>query len=105
MYSCIHKDNMMFNQTEAQKSKASNTLKHLTESEMLDVLESARKVSVRDHALILVCYMYGLRNQEVARLRMTDLNWDTMEITAFRQKSSLTTKQPLVRHKGRPALN
>jgi hypothetical protein len=58
----------MFNQTEPQISEASNHLKHLTESEMLDVLECARKVSARDHALILVTYIYGLRNQEVARL-------------------------------------
>jgi integrase len=95
----------MFNQTEPQISEASNRLKHLTESEMLDVLECARKVSARDHALILVTYIYGLRNQEVARLRVRDLNWDSMTITARRQKNSLTTEQPLVRHKGRPALD
>ena len=95
----------MFNQTEPQISEASNHLKHLTESEMLDVLECARKVSARDHALILVTYIYGLRNQEVARLRLTDLNWDSMTITARRQKNSLTTEQPLVRHKGRPAFD
>ena|ERR1700680_4775453 len=59
----------MFNQTEPQISEASNHLKHLTESEILDVLECARKVSARDHALILVTYIYGLRNQEVVRLR------------------------------------
>jgi hypothetical protein len=39
----------MFNQTEPQISEASNHLKHLTESEILDVLECARKVSARDH--------------------------------------------------------
>ena len=95
----------MFNQTEPLISEASNHLKHLTEPEMLDVLECARKVSARDHALILVTYIYGLRNQEVARLRLTDLNWDSMTITVRRQKNSLTTEQPLVRHKGRPALD
>ena len=95
----------MFNQTEPQISEASNHLKHLTESEILDVLECARKVSARDHALILVTYIYGLRNQEVARLRLADLNWDSMTITVRRQKNSLTTEQPLVRHKGRPALD
>jgi integrase len=95
----------VFNQTEPQISEASNHLKHLTESEMLDVLECARKMSARDHALILVAYIYGLRNQEVARLRLTDINWDSMTITARRKKNSLTTEQPLVRHKGRPALD
>ena len=95
----------MFTKTEAQLSQASNNLKHLTESEMLDVLECARKLSARDHALILVTYIYGLRNQEIARLRLADINWDSMMITARRQKNSLTTEQPLVSHKGRPALD
>jgi site-specific recombinase XerD len=58
-------------QTEAQKTVAANELKHLSESELLDVLECARKVSARDHAMLLVGYTHGLRNQEIARLRTT----------------------------------
>jgi hypothetical protein len=60
----------MFEQTESQKTVAANDLKHLCESELLDVLECARKASSRDHALLLVAYTHGLRNQEVARPRM-----------------------------------
>jgi type 1 fimbriae regulatory protein FimB len=94
----------MFEQTESQKTIAANDLKHLSESELLDVLECARKASSRDHALLLVAYMHGLRNQEVARLRLSDLNWKSQEITIRRLKSSMNTVQPIVRHRGRPAL-
>src|ERR1700722_19214146 len=94
----------MFERTESQKTDTANELKHLSESELLDVLECARKVSSRDHALLLVAYTHGLRNQEVARLRIGDLNWKSQEITIRRLKSSLNTVQPIVRHRGRPAL-
>jgi integrase/recombinase XerC len=94
----------MFEQTESQKTAAANELKHLSESELLDVLECARKVSSRDHALLVVAFTHGLRNQEIAKLRLTDLNWNSHEITIYRLKSSLKTVQPIVRHRGRPAL-
>jgi len=94
----------MFERTESQKTAAANELKHLSESELLDVLECARKVSARDHAMLLIAYTHGMRNQEVARLRTTDLNWQSQEITIARLKSSLNTVQPIVRHRGRPAL-
>jgi integrase len=94
----------MFDRTESQKTATANELKHLSESELLDVLECARKVSSRDHALLLVAFTHGLRNQEVARLRIGDLDWKSQEITIRRLKSSLDTVQPIVRHRGRPAL-
>jgi type 1 fimbriae regulatory protein FimB len=94
----------MFEQTESQKTIAANELKHLSESELLDVLECARKASSRDYALLVVAFTHGLRNQEIARLRLADLNWKSQEITNHRLKSSLNTVQPIVRHRGRPAL-
>src|ERR1700722_16418965 len=94
----------MFEQTESQKIAAANELKHLSESELLDVLECARWFSSRDHALLIVGFTYGLRKQEIARLRLGDLNWKSQEITIHRLKSSLNTVQPIVRHRGRPAL-
>src|SRR6185369_3924678 len=104
MYTKDSRERAMFEQTESQKTIAANDLKHLSESELLDVLECATKASSRDHALLLVAYMHGLRNQEVARLRLSDLNWKSQEITIRRLKSSMNTVQPIVRHRGRPAL-
>jgi integrase/recombinase XerD len=94
----------MFEKTESQRASEANALKHLSEDELADVLECARKVSSRDHAMLVVCFTHGLRNQEIARLRLTDLNWQNMEITCRRLKGSMETVQPLVKHRGRPAL-
>jgi len=94
----------MFTQTESQQTASANELKHLSESELLDVLECARKLSSRDHALLLVCFTHGMRNQEVARLRLADLNWQSQEITVNRLKGSMRTVQPIVKHRGRPAM-
>jgi site-specific recombinase XerD len=94
----------MFEQTESQKTAAANDLKHLSESELLDVFECARKVSSRDHALLLMAYTHGLRNQEIAKLRLQDLDWESREVTIHRLKNSMKTVQPIVSHRGRPAL-
>ncbi len=93
----------MINQTEAQKTIQANEVQHLTESELMDVLECARKTSRRDHSLILTMYWHGLRNQEVARLRLSDIDFASCLLTVQRQKSSLKTTQPLVKMKGHPA--
>src|ERR1700730_13443434 len=95
-------ENAMINQTEAQQTIQANEVQHLTESELMDVLECARKASRRDHSLILTMYWHGLRNQEVARLRLSDFDFAAGLITVQRQKSSLKTTQPVVRMKGHP---
>jgi integrase len=96
-------EDTMINQTEAQKTIQANEVQHLSESELMDVLECARKVSRRDHSLILTMYWHALRNQEVAKLRLSDIDFTAGSLTVQRQKSSLKTTQPLVRMKGRPA--
>ena len=93
----------MINRTEAQQSIQANEVQHLTERELMDVLECARRTSRRDHSLMLTMYWHGLRNQEVARLRLSDIDFTAGLVTVQRQKSSLKTTQPLVRMKGHPA--
>ncbi|HEX4426004.1 MAG TPA: tyrosine-type recombinase/integrase [Terriglobales bacterium] len=104
MYTHSKGGGAMFEQAESQKTAAANDLKHLSESELLEVLECARKVSSRDHALLLVAYTHGLRNQEIARLRLEDLDWESRELTVHRLKNSMKTVQPIVRHRGRPGI-
>ena len=79
----------MFQKIESQLTNEANELKHLSESELADVLECARKLSSRDHAMLLVGFTHGLRNQEIAGLRLADLNWLDMEITCRRLKNSM----------------
>jgi integrase len=96
----------MINLTEAQQSEASNKRTHLTESEMLDILELARKTDSRAWAMLCVAFHHGLRVTEVIQLRLADsINWKDRTITVKRLKGSMTTTQPLMEMRGKPALS
>jgi integrase len=96
----------MFNQTEAQQAQSANQRTSLSESEMLDILELARKTNVRDWAIIVVAFHHGLRVTEVLELNIADsINWKDRTLTVKRLKGSLTTTQPLVEIRGKPALS
>lgn len=90
---------------EGGQSQRSNSLKHLTEDELLDVFETARRRSTRDHAMLLVCFQHALRASELVALKLSDIDWRNMEITVQRLKGSLKTTQPLFRMRGRPCMD
>ena len=96
----------MHNQAEAQQAQLANHRTHLSESEILDVLELARKTNVRDWAILVVAFHHGLRVTEVLELNLADsINWKDRTLTVKRLKGSLTTTQPLVEMRGKPALS
>ncbi len=90
---------------EGRQAQQSNSLKHLTEDELLDVFEAARRRSARDHAMLLVCFQHALRASELVALKLSDVDWRNMEITVQRLKGSLKTTQPLFRMRGRPCMD
>ncbi len=90
---------------ESGQAKASNSLQHLSEDELLDVFETARRRNTRDHAMLIVCFQHALRASEVISLRLGDVDWRNMEITIQRLKGSLKTTQPLFRMRGRPCMD
>ena len=96
----------MYNQTEAQQAQSANQRTHLSESEMLDILELARKTNVRDWAILVVAFHHGLRVTEVLELNIANsIDWRDRTLTVKRLKGSLTTTQPLVEMRGKPALS
>ena len=78
---------------------------HLTPDETLAVLEAAKSHSVRDWAMILMAYRHGMRASEVSGLKLADVDLRSESVTVRRLKGSLTTVQPLYRHKGQPLLD
>jgi integrase len=76
-------------------------MKFLTKPQMLEVLRAAYKASRRDHLLLLLSFQHGLRNQEVAAIRLGDFENGCLHVK--REKNSLETTQPLVRVKGEPS--
>src|SRR5437899_1899229 len=75
---------------------AANEIKHLTAEQLEEVMTAAMRESARDHAMLLVIFHHALRASEAADLKLSDLNWSSMEITIQRKKGSLKTVQQLV---------
>jgi type 1 fimbriae regulatory protein FimB len=83
---------------------SANEIKHLT-ADQLEELMRAASVSPRDHAMLLVIFHHGLRASEAAELKLSDVNWRSMEVTVHRKKGSLKTTQLLVSLRGKPVLD
>jgi len=84
---------------------AANEIKHVTAEQLEEVMTAAMRESARDHAMLLVIFHHALRASEAADLKLSDLNWSSMEITVARKKGSLKTVQQLVSQRGKPALD
>jgi len=84
---------------------AANEIKHLTAEQLEEVMAAAMKTSARDHSLLLTIFQHGLRASEAAELKLSDINWPSMEVTIRRKKGSLKTVQQLVSQRGKPALD
>src|ERR1700694_1190706 len=68
-------------------------MKYWQPSELIAVLSEARKVSARNHCLILLAYKHGLRATEIARLKLSDVQHGRCDVR--RLKGSGHTNQPL----------
>jgi integrase len=77
----------------------------LTKDEMLQLLRAAKKAGPREHAMVLMGYIHGMRADEVCGLRLEDLNLPAETVTVRRLKGSKTTVQTLQRYQGDPLLD
>jgi integrase len=92
--------------SERQQAVSANQRTHLTESEMLELLELARETDARAWAIFALAFNHGMRVTEVLNLRVDgDINWKDRTITVRRLKGSMTTTQALVEMRGKPALS
>src|ERR1700730_10183316 len=90
---------------EHKAAKHANEIKHLSESELVDVLQLAMETDARDHALLVTIYRHALRAEEGASIRMGDINWESRELTVARLKGGLKTTQLIPSHRGHPCLD
>jgi type 1 fimbriae regulatory protein FimB len=91
--------------SEKEYAAASHKRTHLSETEILDILELARKTDARDWAILCVAFNHGLRVSEVCGLMLDSINWKDRTLSVQRLKGSMFTCQPLVEMRGKPALN
>lgn len=91
---------------EHQAATSANQRTHLTESEMFEILELARQTDARAWAIFALAFNHGMRVTECLQLRFEgDINWKDRTITVRRLKGSLTTTQPLMEMRGKPAVS
>jgi type 1 fimbriae regulatory protein FimB len=92
--------------SEQQVTSSANQRTHLTESEILEILELARQTDARAWAIFALAFNHGMRVTECLQLRLEgDINWKDRTITVRRLKGSLTTTQPLMEMRGKPAVS
>jgi len=70
-----------------------DTIKYLEMNELLDVLTQARKKSVRDHAVALFAFRFGLRASELSTLKLEDVQGGYCDVQ--RLKGSEHTRQAI----------
>lgn len=72
----------------------------LNRGQIVDVLESAKKdksaAGLRDHAILQLLAVYGLRSGEIRQLRIEDIDWRTEAIHVRHNKTRASTFLPLL---------
>lgn len=63
--------------------------------EIVDATAGDRPIAIRDHAILLLLAVYGVRSREVARLQLTDIDWQQGTIVFTRAKTSGSHSFPL----------
>src|SRR5437762_2084420 len=82
-----------------------NLMDCLETNELLRLLKVARTESPREHAMMLLAYVHGMRADEVCGLLLADVDLAGETITVRRLKGSATTVQGLQRYQGEPLLD
>jgi integrase/recombinase XerD len=54
--------------------------------EIVDATAGDHPIAIRDHAILMLLAIYGVRSREVARLQLTDIDWQRETITFTRSK-------------------
>jgi integrase len=62
--------------------------------EIVDATAGDRPIAIRDHAILMLLAVYGVRSGEVARLQLTDIDWQRETITFARSKMAGTHSFP-----------
>lgn len=80
-------------------------ISYLSPEQLQKFLEAAKEYGVREHAMFLFAVAHGARAQEIANLRLTDINFHTEQIHIARLKGSLDSTQNLLKVKGNSLFN
>ena len=63
--------------------------------EIVDATAGNHPIAIRDHAILMLLAVYGVRSREVARLQLADIDWQRETITFTRSKIARRHSFPL----------
>jgi integrase/recombinase XerD len=80
-------------------------ISYLTSEQLERFLQAAKEYGAREHAMFLFAVAHGARAQEIANLRISDINFSSEQIHIARLKGSLDSTQNLLKVKGNALFN
>jgi len=80
-------------------------ISYLSNEQLERFLQAAKEYGAREHAMFLFAVAHGARAQEIANLRVSDINFKTEQIHIARLKGSLDSTQNLLKVKGNSLFN
>src|SRR5712692_9434992 len=80
-------------------------ISYMTSEQLERFLQAAKEFGPREHAMFLFAVAHGARAQEIANLRLADINFKTEQIHVARLKGSLDSTQNLLKVKGNALFN
>src|SRR6202162_189081 len=84
-----------------QRGKRVRTrISYMTSEQLERFLRAAKEFGPREHAMFLFAVAHGARAQEIANLRLSDVNFHNEQVHIARLKGSLASTQNLLKVKG-----
>src|SRR6202163_4134488 len=80
-------------------------ISYMSNEQLERFLQAAKEHGLREHAMFLFAVAHGARAQEIANLRISDINFGSDQIHIARLKGSLDSTQTLLKVKGNALLN
>src|ERR1700675_4938997 len=80
-------------------------ISYLSSEQLERFLQTAKEYGPREHAMFLFAVAHGARAQEIANLRLSDINFKSEQIHIARLKGSLDSTQNLLKVKGNALFN
>src|ERR1700736_6938138 len=74
-------------------------ISYMTSEQLERFLQAAKEYGPREHAMFLFAVAHGARAQEIANLRLTDVNFSNEQVHIARLKGSLASTQNLLKVK------
>lgn len=80
-------------------------ISYLSNEQLERFLQAAKEFGPREHAMFLFAVAHGARAQEIANLRIADINFKNEQVHIARLKGSLDSTQNLLKVKGNSLFN